>query len=67
MADAQKRLDSNYYVEGYATTFTRYLLWEYTDTDSGNVYRYYEEIAPDALHGADMTDVIMQYDHTGKV
>ena len=65
--DKGKRIDSNYYVEGYATTFTRYLLWEYTDTDNGSVYRYYEEIAPDALNGADISDVIMQYDHTGRV
>ena len=64
--ETQKRLDSNFYVEGYATTFTRYLLWEYTDSD-GNVYKYYEEVAPDALRGADISDVIMQYDHTGKV
>ena len=58
---AQKRIESNYYVEGYATTFDRYLLWEYDGI------KFYEEIAPDALRGADMSDVIMQYDHTGKV
>jgi HK97 family phage prohead protease len=57
----QKRLDSNFYVEGYATTFNRYLLYEF-----GGI-TYYEEIAPDALDGADMSDVIMQYDHSGKV
>jgi hypothetical protein len=56
-----KRLDSNYYVEGYATTFTRYLLWEFEGV------KYYEEIAPNALDGADLSDVIMQYDHQGRV
>jgi len=56
-----KRLESNFYVEGYATTFTRYLLWEYDGI------RYYEEIDPNALRGADLSDVIMQYDHAGKV
>jgi HK97 family phage prohead protease len=61
VGDSTKRLESNYYVEGYATTFQRYLLWEF-----GGV-KYYEEIAPDALMGADMSDVIMQYDHSGKV
>jgi len=65
-ADTAKRLDSNFYVEGYAATFTRYLLWEYS-YDDGKVFRYYEEIAPDAFKGAEMSDVIMQYDHTGRV
>jgi len=57
----KKRIDSNYYVEGYATTFTRYLLYEWGDV------KYYEEIAPDALSGADISDVIFQFDHRGKV
>ena len=56
-----KRLDSNFYVEGYATTFDRYLLYEY-----GGI-KYYEEIAPTALDGADTQDIIMQYNHHGKV
>jgi len=60
-AETQKRIDSNFYVEGYATTFERYLWWE------SDGVRFYEEIAPDALSGADTSDVIMQYDHTGKV
>lgn len=58
----EKRLDSDFYVEGYATTFGKpYLLYEY-----GGV-KYYEMISKDALQGADMSDVIMQYDHRGKV
>ena len=56
-----KRIDSNFYIEGYATTFTRYLLYEWDGI------QFFEEIAPDALNGADMSDVIMQYDHRGKV
>ena len=63
--EAGKRISSSYYVEGYAATYARYLLWEYVD--DGNTYRYYEELAPDALGGADLSDVIMQYDHGGKV
>lgn len=55
---AAKRFDSDYYVEGYATTFNQpYKLW-------GD---YSEEIDRNALQGADLTDVIMQYDHAGKV
>jgi len=57
----KKRMESNFYVEGYATTFNRYKLFEI------NGREYFEEIAPDALIGADMSDVIMQYDHQGRV
>lgn len=57
----QKRLDSDYYVEGYATTFSPYELYEYDGI------KYYEQIDRNAFIGADMSDVIMQYDHGGKV
>ena len=59
--EAQKRIDSNYYVEGYATTFERYLLWEFGEV------KFYEEISRNALDGADLSDIILQYDHHGKV
>lgn len=58
----EKRLDSEFYVEGFATTFDKpYLLYEY----DGN--KYFERIDRNALAGADMSDVIMQYNHEGKV
>lgn len=58
----EKRIESDYYVEGYATTFDRpYLLYEYEGI------KYYEVIDRNALVGADMSDVIFQYDHEGKV
>lgn len=58
-----KRLDTDFYVEGYASTFNDpYVLFEDWD---GNEYR--EIISPDAFKDADMSDVIMQYDHYGKV
>ncbi len=58
----EKRIDSDYYVEGYATTFdVPYILYEW----DGN--KYYEIVDRNALVGADMSDVIMQYDHQGKV
>ncbi len=58
----EKRIDSDFYVEGYATTFNDpYELYEF----EGN--KYYEVIDRHALDGADMTDVIMQYDHAGRV
>lgn len=63
VADAAKRIATDYYVEGYATTFNSpYLLFEFEDG-----YKYYERIDSHALDGADMKDVIMQYDHTGRV
>ena len=59
---AEKRIDSDFYVEGYATTFNKpYELYEYDGI------KYYEEIDRHALDGADMSDIIMQYDHQGKV
>ena len=61
IVDTQKRIDSHFYVEGYATTFAPYLLYEWDGV------QYFEHIAPDALSGADVSDVIFQYDHTGRV
>lgn len=61
-APTEKRIDTEHYVEGYATTFDKpYLLYEY----DGN--KYFERIDRNALVGADLSDVIMQYDHAGKV
>lgn len=49
-------------VTGYASTFNEpYTLYE----DDWIVYR--EQIAPEAFDNADMSDVIMQYDHQGRV
>lgn len=60
---ATKRIDTEYYVEGYATTFDKpYLLYEFEDGT-----KYYERVDAHALDGADMSDVIMQYDHEGRV
>lgn len=58
---SNKRLDTGFYIEGYATTWARYILWEDQD---GPIY---EEFKRDAFTGCDMSDVIMQYDHAGKV
>jgi len=59
---AGKRIDTDYYVEGYATTFNKpYMLFEYDGI------KFYEVVDRNALVGADMSDVIMQYNHEGKV
>lgn len=61
--ETQKRIESEYYVEGYASTFNDpYVLFE--DFDGR---KYSEIISPDAFRDADMSDVIMQFDHYGKV
>ena len=60
---ATKLIQTEYYVEGYATTFDApYLLYEFEDGT-----KIYERIDAHALDGADMSDVIMQYDHVGHV
>lgn len=60
---ASKRFDTDCYVEGYASTFNdRYLLFRGWDGND-----YYEIISPDAFAETDMSDVIMQYDHEGRV
>jgi HK97 family phage prohead protease len=60
--NSEKRIDSDYYVEGYATTFNQpYVLYE------ADGLKYYEVVDRHALDGADMSDVILQYDHSGKV
>lgn len=60
---AARRIQTDYYVEGYATTFdTPYLLYDF-----GDGRKMYERVDAHALDGADMSDVIMQYDHEGRV
>lgn len=56
-SDSEKML-----VEGYAATFNQ----PYTLYDS-RYYKVIEQIAPTAFDECDMTDVIMQYDHAGRV
>jgi HK97 family phage prohead protease len=61
-ASLSRRIDTENYVEGYAATFNDpYLLAEWDGVE------YYEQIDSRAVVGADMSDVIMQYDHAGKV
>lgn len=58
----EKRFDSEYCVEGYATTFdTPYVLHRYNDID------YKEVIHRNALDDADLSDVLFKYNHCGRV
>lgn len=54
--------DNGMIVEGYATTFDQ----EYTLWDDGR-YSVREKISRSAFDETDMADVIMQYDHEGRV
>jgi HK97 family phage prohead protease len=57
-----KRIDSDFYVEGYATMFNApYELCEYDGV------KFNEAVDRRAFEGADFSDVIMQYDHHGRV
>lgn len=59
---AEGNQQETYIVEGYATTFDKpYLLYEYDGV------QYFECVDRHALDGADMSDVIMQFDHNGHV
>ena len=56
-----KRIDSNYYVEGYAARFEPYVLYE---LDDGPIYEKFE---PDCFRNCDMSDIIFQMNHQGTV
>ena len=60
---AEKKDDDkdSYKVSGYASTFDTYTLFEVDGIE------YKERIDSHAFDNADMSDVIMQYDHAGKV
>ena len=52
----------DYIVEGYATTFNEpYLLWKEDN------YTVYEQVDRNAFANTDMSDVIFQYNHEGRV
>ena len=56
-----KRLDSNFYVEGYAARYEPYVLWEDID---GPIY---ERFMPGCFDNCDMSDIIFQLNHQGTV
>ncbi len=58
----EKRIDSEHYVEGYAARYEPYVL--YYDPDGQPVYERFER---GCFDGCDMSDIIYQYDHAGRV
>lgn len=57
-----RRIDTDYYVEGFAARYEPYVL--YYDYDGQPVYERFER---GCFDNCDMSDIIMQYDHAGKV
>lgn len=58
----ERRFDTDYYVEGYASTFNDpYMLFKIGGVE------YWEVIDPDAFADCDMGDVIFQFNHDGRV
>lgn len=61
-AASEENPEPDYTVEGYACTFNEpYELWSFDG------YTVREQIDPKAFDECDMSDVIMQYDHQGRV
>ena len=59
--------DAGQIVEGYATTFDQPYVLYTTENKNGRKITVSEQVDRDAFKDADMTDVIMQYDHQGRV
>lgn len=57
----EEREEDSFIVEGYASTFEEYELWE----DDDMILR--ERIEPSAFDEADMSDVVFLLDHAGRV
>ena len=56
-----KRIDTDYYVEGYAAKFEPYPLFEYAGET------IYERFEKGCFAKTDMEDIIFQYNHSGRV
>ena len=59
--EIRKLDDGRDVAEGYATTWDEYLLW-----DDGE-YRMFERFNPNAFDECDLSDIIMQLNHEGRV
>ena len=62
VTEGDKRFNTEKYVEGYAAKYDKYLLW-----DDGDWGKTYERFDPKCFENTDMSDVIMQFDHAGRV
>lgn len=65
--EAQEDEANEYRVQGYATTYEEpYTLYKYSN-DDGYIVEVQEMVDRHAFDNTDMSDVIMQYDHQGRV
>ena len=62
VTEGEKRFNTERYVDGYAAKYDKYLLW-----DDGDWGKTYERFEPGCFANTDMSDVIMQFDHAGRV
>lgn len=62
VTEGSKRFDTERYVDGYAAKYEKYLLW-----DDGEWGRTFERFEPGCFDNTDMSDVILQFDHAGRV
>lgn len=58
---SQEEGEENYLVEGYASTFDEYTLYDWGEE------KWVEQIDPRAFDEADLEDVVFLLDHTGRV
>lgn len=58
----EKLIDSEYYIEGYAATFERYLLFKAEDGE--DVFEMFER---NCFDNADMSDIVLHLNHGGHV
>ena len=61
-SEQAQRIESDHYVDGYAALYEPYVL--YYDYQNNPVYERFER---GCFDDCDMSDIIMQYDHEGKV
>lgn len=59
--EKKNKFNSDCYVEGYAAKYEKYVLFKNGDQT------VYEEFVPGCFRDCDMSDVIFQFDHAGKV
>lgn len=62
VTEGNKRFNTEKYVEGYAAKYDKYLLW-----DDGDWGKTFERFEPGCFANTDMSDVILQFDHAGRV
>lgn len=61
-AESKRRLDTAFYVEGYAARYEPYILFD--DPDGEPIFEQFER---GCFEHTDMSDILYQYNHSGRV